>query len=133
MTEAQPLTGAAGGGEAAHLVEAKLRLSLSAHHFRDAGIADIAQAILGKDEVVTTVQVATGFDNRRVAAGGSQGADARHHARMACQGALEKLHEEFAHVLRRPFVENGAEEVAPFLRTYGPRGQRGLHSIAGRG
>ena len=66
MTEAQPLTGAAGGGEAAHLVEAKLRLSLSAHHFRDAGIADIAQTILGKDEMVATVQVATGFDDRRV-------------------------------------------------------------------
>lgn len=79
-------------------------------------IADVAQQVLGLDEVVAGVDVAAVLHRQRVTAG--LGVDAltttRAHPRR--EGRVEGPDEHLTNVVANPFVKDLGEEPAPTLR-----------------
>ena len=58
--------------------------------------------------MVAAIDIAVVLDDAGVAAGLGHRADARGLAHPTCQRGVEKLHEDLAHILANPFVEDGA-------------------------
>lgn len=117
------LTFAALLGQAAVLEAGKLVLLLGIHHFGDGLVVEVAQSVLGIDEVVARVDIAIELHHPRVAALFGQRAESRCLSHPVGEGGVEDLDEVFAHIVPHPLIENGAEEVTPLLGRDGEVGQ----------
>lgn len=110
-------------GQAAVLEAGKLVLLLGIHHFGDGLVVEVAQSVLGIDEVVARVDVSVELHHPRVAALFGQRAEARCLSHPVGQGGVEDLDEVFAHIVPHPLIEDGAEEATPLLGRDGEVGQ----------
>ena len=72
---------------------------------------DVAEQVLGFDEVVAGVEVAVVLERDGVAARLAEDADAGGEAAPRCDRGVERLHEDGADVARDPFVEDGDKEL----------------------
>ena len=111
-------------GEGIRLHGSELRLSGRIEHCGEGGVLDVAQFEFGKYEVVATIDVAVVFHDGCVSACACHGAYARWVAHPIAERGVEDLYKHAAHVLAHPFVEDGAEEVAPLFGADGEVGER---------
>ena len=107
-------------------------LPLAVHHRGERFRADIPQPVFGEDEVVAAVNIAVIFHHARVPAGLGHGAESRRDAEPVGERRVEKLYIVVAYVVLHPFVEDGAEEVAPLPWRDG-EGRERRRLFAGRG
>ena len=119
-------------GKAVALHGTKLLLPLAVHHLRQCMGADVAQLVLGEDEVVAGIDVAVVLHYAGMAAGLGQGTHAGLLAHPVGQGGVEELDEIFAHVMPYPLVEEGAEKFTPLRGGDRKIGQGNLLAISRR-
>ena len=105
------LTALAGQLLALHL--GKFVLLGGIHHFGDGAFAQVAEAVLGIDEVVAGIHIAVELHDAGVATLLGQHAHTGGLAHPIGQRGVEELDEVVAHVAAHPLVEEGAKEMAP--------------------
>ena len=99
------------------LPEGVLRRALE--EFGKRGLADVAQPVLGGDEVIALIEVAVVLDDRDIPAGGTEDAQRMVQAVGRPRGFLEDLDDDPPDVLPHPLVEDRAQEVAEGFRRHG--------------
>ena len=101
------------------LVLAEFELLGRGHQLDHVSCPDVAQQVVGLDKVVARVQIAVVLDGQPRAAGLVEDAHpGGGHAQPVAQRRLEGLHEDPAHIVAHPLVEDGAEETAELLRQH---------------
>ena len=102
---------------------AEFALARRSEGLDERGVGQIAQSVLGKDEVVARVDVAVVLDHQRIAARFAERAERRADAHPLGQRHVEELHEIVAHVAQHPVVEHLAHELAETARRDRPFGR----------
>lgn len=92
-------------------VASELQLSFAVHHRGDSVAVDVAQQVLGKNEVVARIDIAIVLNHPCMATGGAHGAKAGWLTSPAGQGGIEQLHEHLPHIVTHPLVEDGTAEM----------------------
>lgn len=100
-------------GQAVRLHRGKALLLGAVHQLVERVLVDVAQLVLGEDEVVAAVDVAVPLHHAGMPASFGHRADSGQHADPVGQGGIEELDEHRAHIPPYPLVEDGTEEVAP--------------------
>src|SRR5213593_654302 len=83
--------------------------------FEKRGFADIADAMLGGDKVITGIEIPVVLDDRDIPTGGPK--DTQRMVLAVCRSRrlLEHLHNDAPDVLSYPLVKDGAEKSAKRL------------------
>ena len=97
-------------------------LLLAVEHLDESVLIDIAEPILGKDEVVAGIDVAVLLHHASVSTVFGIHATAWRKAHPVGQRAIEELNEDAPDVVPHPFVEDGTEKAAPLLGRHRERG-----------
>ena len=84
--------------------------------FHDMGVLDVAQEVVGLDEVVARVDVTIVFECHRVPTGFGKHAHPRGDPVPGRQGCIELLDVDVADIANDPFIEDGDEELPPLRR-----------------
>ena len=103
----------------------------------EGSLPDVAQAMFGVDVVVAGKEISIVFDDRDISADGPEDAQRMLLPERRPGRFLENLHFDPADIPAHPFVEDGAEKVAPGFRRDGVRssprfGLSGCRSTSGR-
>lgn len=105
------------------------QLSRAVHHLHERLPLQVAQFIFGKYKVVATVNITVELHDAGMAARLGHGTESGLHTDPVGQGSVEQLYEGGAHVLSYPFIEDGAQEMAPLFGRDGKVGQGGFRSL----
>lgn len=79
--------------------------------------------------MVATINIPVEFHDTGMAACLGHGTESGLHTDPVGQGGVEQLYEGGAYVLSYPFVEDGAQEMAPLFGRDGEVGQGGFRSL----
>ena len=101
------------------LEKAETLLLRAIEHLDERLLTDVAQMVLGAHEVVAGIDVAIGLHDGSMTALLGVGADARSLTHPIGERTIEDLDKDAAYIGSHPFVENGAEEIAPLGRRNG--------------
>ena len=96
------------------LAYAEADLLRRGHEFFQRGLKHIADAVLRIYEMVARVEVAVMLDDGIAAAGLGIYAYARLHSAPARKGCIKLAHEETAHIVAYPMIEDITQETAVF-------------------
>src|SRR5712691_719007 len=94
--------------------------------FEERGFADIANAMLGGDKVITGIEIPVVFDHRDIPTGGPKDTQRMVLAVCRSRGLLEHLHDDASDVLPYPLVKDGAEKSAKRLSRHRTRAHPAL-------
>ena len=119
----KPLARLALRGELVGFLTRKLLMLRAVDEFEDGVVAQVAEPILRKNEVVAVIDGAVGLDDGAVGAGLAQGANAGHLANPVRQRRVKHLHEKPSDIAPNPEVKNFAEKTPPLLGSHGIRHQ----------
>lgn len=105
-------------------------LARAVHHRCDAVCVDIAQTIVGENEMIAGIDVAIELHDGGMTAGLRHGANARLLAHPARQRGIKELHENLADIMAHPFIEHRAEETSVLFGRHG-EGREGTFAAFG--
>ena len=100
------------------LVASEALLVFTAVHVGKLTGHDIAEAVLGIDEMVTRVDIAIVFDDHAIAADLAEGTQRWLYATPVGKGNVKELHKPVAHIVLHPLVEDIAHELSVSLCRY---------------
>ena len=94
------------------LVASEALLVFTAVHVGKLTCHDVAEAVLGIDEMVTRVDIAVVLHNHAVAAHLTEGTQRWLHTAPVGKGNIKELHEPVAHIVLHPLVKDIAHELS---------------------
>ncbi len=90
-------------------------LLVGGDQLQEMGLLNIAEKVLGLDEVIAGVQIAVVFERQRIATRLSEDAERAADADPRPKRGVEHLDEDLGDVLPDPLVEDGDQEAAPLV------------------
>ena len=113
-------------GQGAVLDVAELLLFWPIEHLGERLLANVAELIFGKNEMIARIDVSIVFHHASMAAIACKDTDAGGHSAPIGKSAVEIFDEDPPHVMPHPLVEDSDEEIAPLVGMDRERSQGGI-------